>query len=116
MSISLRVSALAAALLLVACTADQTAAPPPGHKVQVSQEIMDFYKQKYLPEVGAVNEAAFAVSESGRSAGLSYCPDLRCKSGGTVGQDAIHQCASSGEKCYIFALGSAILVDYEVVP
>jgi len=100
----------------VSACANQGYQVQPGEKMTVTQHVMDFYKQKYLPQVGAVNQAAFAVSQDGTDAGYSYCPDIRCKSGNTVGQDAIHECQSSGSKCYVFAIGSAIKVDYIVVP
>jgi hypothetical protein len=111
-----RATAIAVALLLAGCTSAQGYRPAPGEKLKVSQRVMDYYHQKYLPQIGSVNQAAFAVSRSGEMAGYSYCPDTRCKSGNTVGQEAVHECQSEGDSCYVFALGSAIKVDYEVVP
>jgi hypothetical protein len=116
MTILKRAMAIAVAVLLAGCTAGQGFTPPPGQKMQVSQRVLDYYHQEYLPQVGSVNQAAFAVSQSGRMAGFSYCPDTHCKSGSTVGQDAIHECQANGDSCYVFALGSAIKVDYEVMP
>lgn len=110
---------LALALMVVwlpGCMTDRMYQPPAGQKMSVSQEVMAFYKEKYLPNVTPTHAAAFAVSESGRTAGLGYCPNQRCKSGMTVGQLAIQECTSSGEKCYVFAVGSDIKVDYQIVP
>ena len=101
---------------LTGCMADRMYQPPAGQKMLVSQKVMDFYKEKYLPNVTPTHAAAFAVSESGRTAGLGYCPNQRCKSGMTVGQLAIQECSSSGEKCYVFAVGEGIKVNYQIVP
>ena len=101
---------------LAGCMAARMYQPNAGQKMLISQQTMDFYKEKYLPNVTPTHAAAFAVSESGYSAGLSYCPNQRCKSGSTVGQQAIQECASSGEKCYVFAIGKDIKVDYQVIP
>jgi len=107
---------LAAGLFLGSCATENIYHVPPGEKVPISAAALDFFKTKYLPGIGSIHSGAFALSETGYSAGYSYCPDSHCIEHGGTGQRAIDQCAHDGEKCFIFAIGTEVKYDYYVLP
>ncbi len=104
-----------AAAFLCGCTASSDLDPPAGQKAKISHEAMAYFKDSYQANIGSVHLGAFAVSVSGHNASYAYCPHFRCKSGYAYGQQAIARCESFGERCYLFAIGNEIEVDYEVV-
>lgn len=103
-------------LWLGACANENLYHVPSGQKVPISASALDFFKTKYLPGVGSIHSGAFALSQSGQSAGYSYCPDSRCRDDGKAGQQAIAECAHDGEKCFIFAAGREVKYDYYILP
>lgn len=56
----------------------------------------------------------FVVTEDGLASGYSYCPGDRCRPGSFT-QHALELCENAGTKCVVFAFGSTIKVDYEIV-
>lgn len=81
-------------------------------KIQITQNVWDnFLEYKRVMGLGG---GAFVVSENGLTSGYSYCPDDRCRPGSST-QRAIELCESAGMKCVVFAQGTSIQVDYEIV-
>jgi hypothetical protein len=56
----------------------------------------------------------FVVTEDGLASGYSYCPGDRCRPGSFTAH-ALQLCENAGMKCVVFAFGSTIKVDYEIV-
>ncbi|MBI2255759.1 MAG: hypothetical protein HYU58_14150 [Proteobacteria bacterium] len=56
----------------------------------------------------------FVVTEDGLGSGYSYCPGDRCRPGSFT-ERALKLCERADMKCVIFAFGSTIKVDYEIV-
>lgn len=101
------------ALLLAACQ------PQAGRvhmasdeKIQITQGVWnDFLEYKRVMGPGG---GAFVVSESGLASAYSYCPAVRCRPGSSTHR-AIGLCENAGVKCVVFAQGTTIMVDYEIV-
>ena len=105
---------------LLACAAILAACQPSQSRVDVgSDETLriarsvwqdfDAYKLK-LGRGGGV----FVVTEDGLASGYSYCPADRCRPGSFT-QHALELCENAGAKCVVFAFGTMIKVDYEIV-
>jgi hypothetical protein len=64
-----------------------------------------------------MGEGYFAVSEDGRSWGLTGCSANACVAGSPIPQDAVDIChtRSGGVRCSIFAKDQAVVVPYEVL-
>lgn len=56
----------------------------------------------------------FVVTEDGLGSAYSYCPGDRCRAGSFT-RRALNLCENAGMKCIVFAFGSTIKVDYEIV-
>lgn len=114
-----RSSLFAAGLLVLACGLLGACQPQagratlaPDEKLQITSAVWANYEE-YLRIKGSA-AGAFAVTESGTGSAYTYCPETKCRAGSYTGK-VIEMCESAGVKCVIFAQGSSILVDYEIV-
>ncbi|TDQ86439.1 hypothetical protein A8950_0131 [Dongia mobilis] len=81
-------------------------------KIQIAKGVWDSFEEyKRLMGRGG---GAFAVTEDGLGSAYSYCPADRCLPG-SMTQSAIELCEGAGVKCVIFAQGTSIKVDYDVI-
>ena len=81
-------------------------------KIQITRGVWDeFLEYKRVLGRGG---GAFVVAENGLTSGYSYCPADRCRPGSST-QRAIELCEGAGMKCVVFAQGTSIKVDYEIV-
>ena len=80
-------------------------------KLRITRSVWDDF-QTYKRNLGG--GGAFVVTENGLGSGYSYCPDVRCRPGSFT-EHAIRLCESAGVKCVVFAQGTTILIDYEIV-
>lgn len=103
----------ASALLATACQAQ------PGRvhmasdeKLQITHTVWEAF-EAYKLKLGR-GGGAFVVTESGLGSGYSLCPDDYCRPGSYT-HGAIRLCEQAGVKCVVFAQGTTILIDYEVV-
>lgn len=111
------VSALLGGMFLTGCEL-----PPQAARVELAQDETlrisravwnDFldYKSKVL-----FDEGAFVVTETGLGAGYTFCPlPLRCHRSTNYVRRAINLCEKEGVKCVLFAEGSQIVVNYEII-
>lgn len=81
-------------------------------KLQITRDVWNDF-EAYKRDLGR-GGGAFVVTESGLASGYSYCPGDHCRPGSFT-QRAIEMCENAGVKCVIFARGSSIVVDYEIV-
>jgi hypothetical protein len=84
----------------------------PDEKLQITRSVWQDY-ESYKSKLGR-GGGAFVVTESGTSSGYSYCPGDHCRPGSFT-QSAIELCEKAGVKCLVFAQGTTIKVDYEIV-
>jgi hypothetical protein len=81
-------------------------------KIQISQSVWaDFQEYKRVMGRGG---GAFAVTESGLGSAYTYCPGDHCRPG-SMSHRAIELCEGAGVKCVVFAQGTTIVVDYDVI-
>lgn len=80
--------------------------------LRISRSVWDNF-EAYKLKLGR-GGGVFAVTEDGLGSAYSYCPADRCRPGSFT-DHALRLCQDAGEKCVIFAFGSTIKVDYEIV-
>lgn len=102
-------------VLLTGCVSDDYYHPAPGQKMHITQYTLNGFKE-YQQQIGSIHDGVFAVSSEGRSYSYFYCSETACSDRSSTATEALQSCAKYGEKCYIFAHGNDIKVDYEVVP
>lgn len=112
-----RTMAMAAGLwaMLAGCATGENYQPTPGQKMNISRHTMQGFKE-YQALIGSTRPGAFAVSSDGGAYSYWYCPDLACTDGNAFAVKALRDCHQLGAKCYIFARGNDIKVDYVVAP
>lgn len=108
-------AAATAVVMLAGCTTSGDFDPPAGQKAKITRQTMGYFTDAYKPIIGTTRPGAFAVSLSGRNSYYTYCNDIVCMSGFSYTQRAMQGCEHFGEKCYLFAVGDKIRVDYDVV-
>lgn len=110
----LRVSFLAAVALVAAACQPQVGRThlASDEKIQISRSVWDRFEE-YKRSMGR-GGGAFVVSEDGLTSAYTYCPADRCRPG-SMTQGAIELCEGAGVKCVVFAQGTSIKVDYDVV-
>lgn len=84
----------------------------PDEKIQIARSVWDDF-QAYKSHLGR-GGGAFVVTETGLGSAYSYCPADNCRPGSYT-QRAIQLCENAGVKCVVFAQGTTIQVDYEIV-
>jgi hypothetical protein len=84
----------------------------PDEKLQITRNVWQDF-EAYKLKLGR-GGGAFVVTETGTGSGYSYCPGDRCRPGSFT-QGAIELCEKAGVKCLVFAQGTTIQVDYEIV-
>lgn len=109
-----KIAALAVASALVAACQPQIGRVnmASDEKIQITSAVWNNFLE-YKRAMGR-GGGAFVVSEDGLTSGYTYCPADRCRPG-SMTQGAIELCEGAGVKCVVFAQGTSIKVDYEVV-
>jgi hypothetical protein len=101
------------ALLVSACQPQQGRVQlASDEKLQITRSVWEDF-EAYKRELGR-GGGAFVVTESGLGSGYSLCPGDYCRPGSYT-HNAIQLCEQAGVKCVVFARGSTIVVDYEIV-
>lgn len=109
------VAGLSLLALLGACASEQDYHPTPGETMHLTQETWKGFKE-YQALIGPVNDGAFAVTSDGRGYFYRYCRSSACVNGSATAAEALRSCEREGAKCYLFARGNDIKVDYQVSP
>lgn len=92
-------------MLMGGARANETGSGP----LKLSPDVVAFYENNFLQEDGRL---FFAVSENGRHAGLTTCPEFRCReTGARTRAVAACQRASKGAPCYIYANRNGVIWD-----
>lgn len=114
MGILFRILLLGAVALMAAACQPQVGRThlAPDEKIQIARSVWDNFEE-YKRTMGR-GGGAFVVSENGLSSAYAYCPADRCRPG-SMTQSAIELCEGAGVKCVVFAQGTSIKVDYEIV-
>lgn len=107
-------SALAAAVLVAACTSARMPAPVPGETpLEISQATNEAL-QEYLALIYPNKRGAFAVSPDGLNSYTYYCPEISCQSN-LFGGIATSQCESlSGQECVLLYASREPRIAYSV--
>lgn len=110
----LRVSVLAVLCAMMAACQPQVGRThlASDEKIQISRSVWDRFEE-YKRSMGR-GGGAFVVAEDGLTSAYTYCPADRCRPG-SMTQSAIELCEGAGVKCVVFAQGTSIKVDYDVV-
>jgi len=101
--------------LLTACATNGTYERLPNEKMRVTAQTFEGFKQ-YQQRIGSTHDGAFAVSMDGRYYSSRSCQSSICQDPSGIASRALRDCAEHGDKCYLFARGNDIRVDYEIVP
>lgn len=103
---------LAGGALLASCASDQ---PPSGEPIMISKQVEDHY-QKYLNDVAAGRQGAFAVSINGNAAHYSICESGTCNGQYNFSSQAIKGCEKFGRgRCVVLASNGILKRPYKVV-
>jgi len=100
-------------ILLAACQPQQSRVEVGSDEtLRIARAVWDDF-QAYKLKLGR-GGGVFVVTEDGLGSGYSYCPGDRCRAGSFT-ERALQLCENAGMKCIVFAFGSTIKVDYEIV-
>jgi len=104
---------LALSAFLAACQPSQNRVDVGNDEtLRISRSVWDAF-EAYKLKLGR-GGGVFVVTEDGLGSGYSYCPADRCRPGSFTAH-ALQLCQNAGEKCVVFAFGTTIKVDYEIV-
>lgn len=109
-----RISTIVALAVLAAACQPQQGRVHVGtdEKLQITRSVWEDF-EAYKLKLGR-GGGAFVVTESGLGSGYSLCPADYCRPGSYT-HGAIELCEKAGVKCVVFAQGTTIKVEYEIV-
>ncbi|MDY0871750.1 hypothetical protein [Dongia rigui] len=109
----LPIMALICGAMLAACTPSPTRVNVANDEtLRIAHSVWENF-EAYKLKLGR-GGGVFVVTEDGLASGYSYCPGDRCRPGSFT-QHALQLCENAGMKCIVFAFGTTIKVDYEIV-
>lgn len=100
-------------ILLAACQPQQSRVTVGSDEtLRIARHVWEDF-EAYKLKLGR-GGGVFVVTEDGLASGYSYCPGDRCRPGSFT-ERALRLCENAGTKCVVFAFGSTVKVDYEIV-
>ena len=107
------IAAVVVSALLAACQPSQSRVDVNNDEtLRIARSVWENF-EAYKLKLGR-GGGVFVVTEDGLASGYSYCPGDRCRPGSFTSH-ALQLCQNAGMKCVVFAFGTTIKVDYEIV-